>query len=373
MAKSSKLRVMISSRCNDAFPAGASTNLSDIRRELKTEIEGMEIAGRKAFEAWISEEADPQGGTWDCWDVCIEAVKDCDILIVVSNGNAGWSEGSGTVGICHAEMMTGYSIAPAKVRLIALDNIPITKDDAGKRNKRFQDEVAKQSFFRGGTVTTVDDLKKRVKDALHAAVITLTQAGVRDAARGKFYSGAALDWSRLDFSARQKEMVHVLRDALRVRKGSVEDSGKVFVQMDGYEVLAEPHAIPAALTVSPARDLVGQPFLRDHMLSGNLKGKRGGPLHIIACHKGATENQAAKLLGFPDATFVTAPFGIWVADPVQKVQFAFIVNCRDEANTRHGLQRFMEWLSQTGEEVLLAERALARARIVAAIAKEAKP
>jgi len=168
-------------------------------------------------------------------------------------------------------------------------------------------------------------------------------------------------------------MVCVLRDALRVRKGSVEDSGKVFVQMNGYEVLAEPHAIPAALTVSPARDLVGQPFLRDHMLFGNLKGKRGGPLHIIACHKGATESQAAKLLGFPDATFVTAPFGIWVADPVQKVQFAFIVNCRDEANTRHGLQRFMEWLSQTGEDVLLAERALARARIVSAIAKEAKP
>ena len=150
------------------------------------------------------------------------------------------------------------------------------------------------------TVTTVDDLKKRVKDALHDAVITLTQAGVRDAARGKFHSGAALDWSRLDFSARQKEMVCVLRDALRVRKGSVEDSGKVFVQMNGYEVLAEPHAIPAALTVSPARDLVGQPFLRDHMLSGNLKGKRGGLLHIIACHKGATESQAAKLLGFPD-------------------------------------------------------------------------
>ena len=96
MAKSSKLRVMISSRCNDAFPAGASTNLSDIRRQLKTEIEAMEIAGRKTFEVWISEEADPQGGTWDSWDVCIEAVKDCDILIVLSNGNAGWSEGSGT-------------------------------------------------------------------------------------------------------------------------------------------------------------------------------------------------------------------------------------------------------------------------------------
>jgi hypothetical protein len=373
MAKSSKLRVMISSRCNDPFPAGSSTNLSDIRRQLKTEIEAMEIAGKKGFEVWISEEADPQGGTWDSWDVCIQAVKDCDILIVVSNGNAGWAEGSGTVGICHAEIMTGLSIAPAKVRLIALNNIPITKDDAGRRNKRLQDELAKQSLFRGGTVSTVDDLKKRMKDALHDAVISLTQAGVRDAAKGKFHSGAALDWSRLDFSARQREMVRVLREALLARKGSFENSGKVFVTMNGHEILAQLHAIPAALTVTPARDLVGQPFLRDHLLSATLKGKRGGPVHIIACQKGATESQAAKLLGFPDATFVTAPFGIWVADSVQKVQFAFITNCRDEANTRHGLQRFFEWLNQTGEDTLLADRALARARIVGAIAKEAKP
>lgn len=143
--------------------------------------------------------------------------------------------------------------------------------------------------------------------------------------------------------------------------------------MNGHEILTEPHAIPAALSVGPALELVGQPFLRDHLLASNLKGKRGGPLHVIACHKTATETQAAKLLGFPDATFVTAPFGVFVADSIQKVQFAFIVNCRDEANTRHGVQRFMEWLSQTGEEALLAERALARARIVTAIAKEATP
>jgi hypothetical protein len=269
-------------------------------------------------------------------------------------------------------MMKGLSIAPAKIRLIALGNIPITTDDAGKRNKRFQDEMSKLSLFRGGTVKTIDDLKKRVKDALHDAVIKLTQAGVADAAKGKFHSGAALNWSRLDFGERQAEMVRVLREALLARRGSVEDSGKVFFQMDGQEILTELHAIPATLSVGPAKELVGQPFLRDYLLERFLKSKRGGPLHIIACHKTATESQAAKLLGFPDATLVTAPFGVFVADPIQKVQFAFITNCRDETNTRYGLQRFVEWLSQTGEEKLLAERAQARARIVRAVAKEAK-
>ena len=373
MAKSSKLRVMLSSRCNDKFPKGSTTTLTDARLDLKTEIEGMEIAGRKAFEVWTNEDAPPAGGTWDSWDVCIEAVKDCDILLVISNGNAGWADGSGSVGICHAEMMTGLSIAPAKVRLIALDNIAITKDAAGARNKLFQDELSKQSLFRGGLVTSVADLKARVKAALHDSVIALAQAGVRDAAKGKFHSGAALDWSRLDFGARQTEMVRVLREALLARTGSLEDAGRLMVKMDGRDVLVETHAIPAALAVSPARESVGQPFLRDHELEPNLTGKRGGPLHIIACHKTATESQAAKLLGFPDATLVAAPFGVFVADPIQKVQFAFLTNCRDEANTRHGLQRFLEWLGQTGEEKLLADRAQARTRIVRAIAKEAKP
>jgi hypothetical protein len=138
------------------------------------------------------------------------------------------------------------------------------------------------------------------------------------------------------------------------------------------EVLVVPDAIPAAISVAAAKEMVGQPFLRDHELADHLKGKRGGPVHVIGCHKSATETQATNLLGFPDATVVSAPFGVFVADNVQKVQFAFIVNCRDEATTRHSVQRFFEWLAQTKEELLVGERAQARARIVSAIAKEAK-
>lgn len=71
MAKSSKLRVMISSRCDDLFPTDQTvTRLSDIRRSLKTEIEAMKLAGKAAFELWINEETPPQGGTWDSWDTC---------------------------------------------------------------------------------------------------------------------------------------------------------------------------------------------------------------------------------------------------------------------------------------------------------------
>lgn len=371
MATSSKLRVMISSRCNDPFPAGQkSTTLSDIRKILKREIEAMEVADKPAFEVWINEEAPPRGGTWDSWDTCIEAVKDCDILLVLSNGNAGWAQTGGDIGICHAELMTGLATAPAKIRLIDLGpNSPSTGDE-GARNKRFQDYVQTQSLFRGAPVKTIDDLKARVNDALHDAVISLTQAGVREAAKGKFHSGAALDWSRLDFASREAAMIHAARGTLAARTGSAESDGSLFIRLNKHDVLVEVHAIPAALSVAAARERVGQPFLRDHQSVAALTGKRGGPVHLIVCHKTATESQAAKLLGFPDATLVAAPFGIFAADPVQKVQFAFVTNCRDETTTRHGVQRFLEWLTQTGEERLLVERALARARIVRAIAKE---
>jgi hypothetical protein len=217
-------------------------------------------------------------------------------------------------------------------------------------------------------VKTEKALKSRVFEALHDAVIALAHAGVGDATKGKYSSGAALDWTRLDFSARRDQMVAIVREALLVRPGSREVDGRAFLRLGGVEVLVEAHAIPAALTVGPAREMVGQPFLRDHELAVSLQGVMGGPLHVIACQKTATESQAAKLLGFPDATIVVAPFGVFVADRVQNVQFAFITNCRDESNTRHGVQRFFQWLSQTQEEAAVAERALGRARIVRVVA-----
>jgi hypothetical protein len=347
----------------------AGRKLSDIRKDLKRNIEAMDIAGRKGFEVWINESTPPQGGTWDSWDVCIEAVKDCDILLVISNGEAGWAENGGEVGICHAEMMTGLSLSPAKVRLIVLPNVPIVADADGQRNQRFQREVTRQSLFRGGVVNDETALNSRVFEALHDAVISLAQAGVKDATKGKYHSGAALDWSRLDFRARRDQMVAVVQESLRARPGSGEAEGRTLVALGGLQVLTDVHAIPAAMTIGPAREMVGQPFLRDHEFAHSLRGVVGGPLHIIACHRTVTESQAAKLLGFPDATIVSAPFGVFVADPVQKVQLAFITNCRDETNTRHGVQRFFEWLQQTNEEANVAQRAKARAHIVRAVAE----
>jgi len=246
----------------------------------------------------------------------------------------------------------------------------VSADEAGKRNKRFQDYVDTQTAFRGGNVTTVSALGKRVKEALFDAVITLTQRGVHDAGSARFDIGQALDWSRMDFRTRKTAMEAVLTSAILGRAGSRKIYEGVSARIAGVDVLAICHAIPGALSVSAARELVGQLFLVDHERAASLTAGVAGPLHVIACQKSATETQAANLLGFPDATIVSAPFGVYVADNVQKVQFVFIVNCRDETRTRHGAQRFFEWLEQAEEDTRLARRATSRAKIVKAIAAE---
>ena len=62
MATSSKIRVMISSRCNDRFPYGVtgSQTLTDLRRQIKSVIEEYALFGKKPFEVWINEDAPPK-------------------------------------------------------------------------------------------------------------------------------------------------------------------------------------------------------------------------------------------------------------------------------------------------------------------------
>lgn len=368
MAKS-LIRVMLSSRCMDPFPAGSGTTLTDLRKELKTEIESVQVLGRKLFEVWINEDAPPAEGTQDSWDACLQAVRECDVLIVLSNGNAGWAAGDEDVGICHAEYMEGLRSAQAKVRLVSLPTVADAKGAVRARNDRFQDYLSRQTAFRGGEVKTVADAKKRVFEALSDAVVSLTQRGVQAAASTRFDVGAALDWTRLDFRQRKKVMEATLKSALSGIKGAKAVNDGVIVSLDGKDVMVIIHAIPASFSVAAARELVGRPFLEDHQRVSSLASAHG-PLHLIACHRGATETQATSLLGFPDATVVSGAFGVFVADDVQKVQFAFLANCRDDSQTRHASQRFFEWLQQTGEAALVARRAVSRARIVKVVAKE---
>ncbi|TLD71703.1 hypothetical protein FEM03_06070 [Phragmitibacter flavus] len=161
---------------------------------------------------------------------------------------------------------------------------------------------------------------------------------------------------------------------LRARSGgySAEDTSTTVIHSVFEQKIAFVcDCIPATLSTAGARELVGQPFLRDHLMVKGLPDEVGGPVHVIACQKGVTESQAIRQLGFPDAAVVSAPFGVYVADSVQKIQMVFLANCRDETTTRQRVQRFLQWLDEQGEDKLLAGRARSRRKIADLISKEA--
>lgn len=166
-------------------------------------------------------------------------------------------------------------------------------------------------------------------------------------------------------------MVQVLRQSLKARPKAKDIDPGVSIPIGARSICFVPNAIPAAFTVAAAREMVGQPFLRDDEFSPKLEARGSfGPVHMIACHRTVTEAQAIRLLGFPDATVVAAPFGVYVADDIQKIQMILLANCRDETTTRHAAQRLFDWLDQTGEADRLAGRAQSRTNIIKAISLE---
>jgi hypothetical protein len=166
--------------------------------------------------------------------------------------------------------------------------------------------------------------------------------------------------------------VAVIIESLRASGGRTIDRKTAIFELADSPILWVCDSVPAGRSVPHARELVGQPFLKDHEKASLLQKNVVGPVHIIACQKNVTESQAMSLLGFPDATIVIAPFGVYVVDDVQKIQIVLIKECRDPTSTNLGLQRFTTWLAQNGEDVLLAKRAKGRAQIVKAIAAAGK-
>lgn len=370
-----KIKIMISSRCYDYFPLEdeSSLQLSEIRKNLKKEIEAETLLGRKIFVVSINEDEPPEPADKDSLDKCLHEVRSADILLVLYNGAAGWSVNQTGNGICHDEWMTGYSESPGKVVLISLFEENKKSSPKNALDLRFQSEVNKINSFRGGEVRNIDQLFQRAKEAVIEIALKLMQDGAREAKQGGNNSGPALDWSRLNFSDRQKEMIKALKDSLSAMGKPEMRMPKiqcVFYPLRQKKILFVLSAIPSAFTVSAAREMVGQPFLKDHEISTLFTGQKAGPVHLIACQKNVTEAQAMKLLGFPDATIVQGSFGIYVSDNIQKIQLCLISNCTNEAATRQNVQRFLGWLDKTDEVDLLTSRAQSRTKIIKVITSE---
>ncbi len=222
-------------------------------------------------------------------------------------------------------------------------------------------------------VSTEKALMEAVDRAVVDAVASLVELGVREARKGRFYSGDALEWSKLPFGERAHRMRETMVSALTDNGGTKRAEREIECMIAGAPIMLHLHASPASLSVPASREMVGRPFLSDHLAVRGYSRKAVGPLHVVACQTTATEAQARTMLGFPDAMIVNAPFGIFAADKVQQIQFALLKDCRDETTVRNAIGRFLDWLRETGEDQVVIDRARRRRAIATAIATELPP
>jgi hypothetical protein len=239
---------MVSSRCRDRVSLrGKEVAFSELRKEIKRLVTGIAPFGEPLFECWINEDAPAAEGSRDSWERCLDEVRRSDILLVLYNGNPGWAREPGDVGICHAELQTALASGAAKVFAIELPIAPVpTKPEERGRFTCFQEYVASQSLF----VSTADDGDAAiglVPQIFHEAVTELVMLGGREARKGRFDTGEALDWSRLDFEARKAAVEDVARKALMERGRSMNQGKVLYVRVTGSTCSFAVHAIPSGL------------------------------------------------------------------------------------------------------------------------------
>lgn len=358
---------MISSRCRDRIQyQGKAQSLEVLRRHLKARLEAIKIGGKQLFKVWIHEDESNASALLNNWEECLEKSRDADVFIVLYNGRSGWfgvdSPVKDGVGICQAELSAAFNNAPGKVRSIQFK--ALVKAEPGSPDEAFQNYVSSLKLP-GAQVATGEEALQRGEELAAAIVLSLAREGVGVNSSGSYYAGEALQWSRLNFQKRREKMTEAVVTLLRKRGPTLKqpDGNVAVIRLRDSQIGCVCDSVPASMTTASARELVGQPFLNDHLHTEKWDTDVHGPVHVIACQKAVTESQAVRQLGFPDAVVVSAPFGIYVADEVQKIQMAFIANCRDSTTTRANVQAFMNWLNEHGEAEHLVRRAVARRKI----------
>ena len=373
MAKSSKLRVMISSRCETLIKFGKKQQkLTEVRRALKKQLENFRLPNQKQsiFECWINEDGTSGVGGSNWWEHCKKQARDADIVIVLYTGGSGGGLAGSDMGICHAELEEALNVAADRVRVVKLPTAPDDPDPLQKkRDVAFREYFDSLGSFRT-SAKTGDEVLKKVWNEIQPALVELTRLGSSTFHLSQASTGHALEWHRLSYEARKKAMEEVMSESLSNQPNSSKSTSGVLVEISKLPVFLKTHAAPASLSEPTAREMVGQPFLVDHKLHAELKKAKAGPIHLVACPKGVTENQALNMLGFPDATIVSDSFGIHIADNIQKIQIVLLKECISPSAIRRQLTAWFEFLKRTGEDKFVLDRAQRRFRIIEAIAKE---
>lgn len=375
MALFETIKVMISSR-SEVNVFSPQRRLRDVRLSLADHLSGLRWrigpanAGRdeRLFDVWVHETATGLSAGRTTLQISMDEVNKANIIIVLYTGEAGSASKDEELGICHAELQAAIARRREVVYLVKLE--PLCETNAEK-DWVFRAFVDSLKVFRK-SARSEDELKSAAVELLQSAVNDLVIKGSSTFSRS-LDRGDALDWQILNLADRRQKMRAALAVAF-LGEDAVWDeaAGAAEVTLPNRErLMVRFDAIPAAASQSAARELVGQPFLRDHQLSALMTKKRlDGPLHIVACHRTITESLAIKIIGTPDAIVISSQFGIYMADHLQKTQVVFLAKCADLTSIKTNVRLFYEWLIQSQEIDRVIARAKSRKRILLAVAKE---
>jgi len=384
MSTSKQIDIMISSRCGSPIRKqdGSEATLSDLREELKEIIENETLLGKNIYDVWISEDPEDTSAESNLWDECLKHVQDCHIFLFLHTGEAGWAKHGADIGIVHAELKEALDNEPAKTFIIDLTKAFSPNENSSADENKWNEPYLKfitDNQRIHSKASNYEEAIDRARKTIVAATTKMVDLGKREARKTSFATVAALEWNRMNYTQRKKEIEKVISHQF-TQRGAVNAGANSFVlKLDkGPEALFVYHGVPDAMSIPTARELVGQPFLQDHLhikelVSTSLpksKLSASGPIHLIGVYKGVTQSQARKQLGFPDAFITSTPFGIYVADEVQNIQMIFLQHCREAAETTLNVQRLLDWLIEARELPYLIRRSKSRRYIIDTIRAE---
>ena len=294
------------------------------------------------------------------FDGCLDKMRECSIIIILYNGEAGWSaKDVPTNGICHEEFLVAATQFSGMTYALDLRKYFTQKKD--EKDKDFQKDVdAHFVHMEAVDVSTVDELKstvlqqarKFIRDAIEKSIATQKEVvGASDV------YGQTLDWSKLDYS----ERTDALQSTLLATFNKLADFKKIILAF---------HSIPDNMSVADARNRIGRPFLHE---ADNIDAKKeGGVIHFIAVYGNATENQVKNLVGYPDLTAIKASFGFYLWEKNTHIQMFFLLKCINPATVKTRLSQVINWLNASKEQSKIIARSKARYAILSAINKSKK-
>lgn len=354
-----KIKIFISSRVNSAFSKlDAPYTLEELRAYLRTSLEAEKFLGEPILQVIINESNFNSTISKNAFDNCIDTLQECNIIIILYNGQAGWSiSGSeSSNGICHEEFLVAtreFSDMSFMLDLSAYFD-PAKDPDEIEKNEAFARDI-KESFSHMETIKAkkIAELKngvlKQVKQYILKALEKSLSTQKTVVSRSTVF-GDTLDWNKLNYTERKEILQQKLQETLE--------------PLDVFQnVFKLYHGIPDNMSVADARNLIGRPFLQEHEL---IRGSThdSGAIHFVAGYGNVTEAQAKGLVGYPDVTIIKASFGLYLWEKIMHIQIFFFKACVNPQTIKTRCTEMVNWLNSSRELSNIKARAKARYAIL---------